>query len=126
MCITVNRRVEECEKTGCFFYIYRYETPDGVHFPTPDQAFHHLDKLGSISEWSKRGVFEGSVILHRNTDEKYGRVLRILADSKSIEILLEKPVDGFNKHFMMTEEFDFYYRVNRNLLMEGLGVRLDD
>lgn len=120
--ITVNRKVETCESTGCLFYSYKYTTPDGTEFPTPDLAFHHIEKLKVVSDWSSRGVYEGSTIIHRNTHRNYGKVLRILKDCKYIEVLLDNPVDGFNKHFMAYEEFDFYYEVNRDKLMEGLGI----
>lgn len=126
MSITVNRKVTKCESSGCFFYTYKYSTPDGAEFPTPDLAFHHLERLETISDWSSRGVYVGSTILHRNTDKPYGSVLQILSDSKYLEISLEAPKDGFNKHFMHFEEFDFYYKVNRDQLMEGLGIVPND
>jgi hypothetical protein len=126
MTITVNRKVQECEKTGCLFYVYKYSTPDGLEFPTPDLAFHHIERQNTVSDWSSRGVYEGSVILHRNTERTYGKVIRILSDSKYLELLLDNPQDGFNKHFLGYEEFDFYYTVKRDKFMEQLGVRPND
>ena len=126
MTISVNRKVEKCDKTNCYFYTYKYNTPDGEEFPTPDLAFHHIECLKSISDWASRGIYEGTIILHRNTELSYGKVLKILRDCKYIEILLEKPIDGFNKHYMAYEEFDFYYKVDRDLLMEGLGINPND
>ena len=89
MTITVNRKVQECEKTGCLFYVYKYSTPDGLEFPTPDLAFHHIERQNTVSDWSSRGVYEGSVVLHRNTERTYGKVIRILSDSKYLELLLK-------------------------------------